>query len=142
MPRRVDIPSRLHNTDTLAGDNQGARLQLLPESISKALVPVDGRAFVEYQIELFRSHGIRDPIIVGRAGHLIEENLGDELPGTAGVVKNVGPLLADAVLLNGNEDRPESQASSCRGTTPRLLYLPPGQELKVRGPNHCEQLRI
>ncbi len=93
----------------------GTRLRPLTETIPKALVPIAGRPFIEYQIELFRYHRVRDLIIcVGYLGHLIEEHLGDGrrfdvsirygyerdgLLGTAGAVKNVEPLLADAFFV-------------------------------------------
>ncbi len=98
----------------LAG-GQGTRLRPLTETIPKALIPVAGRPFIEYQIELFRRRGVRDLIIcTGHLGHLIEEHLGDGrrfdvsvrygyehdgLLGTAGAVKNVEPLLEDAFFV-------------------------------------------
>jgi N-acetyl-alpha-D-muramate 1-phosphate uridylyltransferase len=93
----------------------GTRLRPISETIPKALVPVAGRPFIEYQIELFHSHGVRDLIVcIGHLGHLIEEYLGDgrrfdvsirygyerdRLLGTAGAIKNVEPLLEDAFLV-------------------------------------------
>lgn len=93
----------------------GTRLRPLTETLPKALVPVAGRPFIEYQIEQFRRHGVTDLIIcVGHLGHLIEEHLGDGrrfdvsirygyerdgLLGTAGAVKNVEPLLTDAFFV-------------------------------------------
>jgi NDP-sugar pyrophosphorylase family protein len=93
----------------------GTRLRPLTETIPKALIPVAGRPFIEYQIEQFRRHGVTDLIIcVGHLGHLIEEHLGDGrhfdvfirygyerdgLLGTAGAVKNVESLLDDAFFV-------------------------------------------
>ncbi len=93
----------------------GTRLRPISETIPKALVPVAGRPFIEYQIELFHSCGVRDLIIcTGHLGHLIEEHLGDghrfdvsiqygyerdQLLGTAGAIKNVEPLLEDAFFV-------------------------------------------
>lgn len=93
----------------------GTRLRPLTETIPKALVPIAGRPFIEYQIELLRRGGVTDLIIcVGHLGHLIEEHLGDGrrfgvsirygyerdgLLGTAGAIKNVEALLADAFLV-------------------------------------------
>lgn len=87
----------------------GTRLRPLTDTIPKALVPIAGRPFIEYQIDLFRSRGVDDLIVcVGHLGHLIEEHLGDGrgfgisirygyeregLLGTAGAVKNVDNLL-------------------------------------------------
>lgn len=97
----------------------GTRLLPLTESIPKALIPVAGRPFIEYQIEQFRRHGVTSLIIcIGHLGHLIEEHLGDgrrfdvsirygyerdELLGTAGAVKNVEPLLADAFFVQNGD---------------------------------------
>lgn len=93
----------------------GTRLRPLTDTVPKALIPVAGRPFIEYQIEQFRRHGVTDLIIcVGHLGYLIEEHLGDGrrfdtsirygyeregLLGTAGAVKNVEPLLEDAFFV-------------------------------------------
>src|SRR2546425_2947584 len=93
----------------------GTRLGPLTEAIPKALVPIAGRPFIEYQIDLFRHSGVTDLIVcVGHLGHLIEEHLGDGrrfgvsirygyerdgLLGTAGAIKNVEAILADAFLV-------------------------------------------
>jgi NDP-sugar pyrophosphorylase family protein len=93
----------------------GTRLRPISETIPKALVPVAGRPFIEYQIELFHARGVRDLIVcTGHLGHLIEEHLGDgrrfdvsirygferdRLLGTAGAVKNIEPLLEDAFFV-------------------------------------------
>ncbi len=93
----------------------GTRLRPISETIPKALVPVAGRPFIEYQIGLFHRRGVRDLIIcLGHLGHLIEEHLGDGrrfdvsirygyerdgLLGTAGAIKNVEPLLEDAFFV-------------------------------------------
>jgi len=101
-------------TVILAG-GLGSRLRPLTETTPKALIPVAGRPFIEYQIEQFRRYGVTDLIIcVGHLGHMIEEHLGDgrrfdlsirygyegdSLLGTAGAVKNVEPLLEDAFFV-------------------------------------------
>jgi NDP-sugar pyrophosphorylase family protein len=105
----------------LAG-GQGTRLRPLTETIPKALIPVAGRPFIDYQIELFHGRGVRDLIIcTGHLGHLIEEHLGDGrrfdvsirygyerdgLLGTAGAVKNVEPLLEDAFFVQYGDSYP------------------------------------
>jgi NDP-sugar pyrophosphorylase family protein len=92
----------------------GTRLRSLTEKIPKALVPVAGRPFIEYQIDVFRRYGVTDLIVcVGYLGHMIEEYLGDgrrygvsvrygyegeNLLGTAGAVKNVERFL-DSVFF-------------------------------------------
>lgn len=93
----------------------GTRLRPLTIEIPKALVPIGGRPFIEYQIDLFRSQGITDLLLcVGYLGHLIEERLGngqkfgvsirysyerDGLVGTAGAIKNAEKSLAEAFLV-------------------------------------------
>lgn len=97
----------------------GTRLRPLTETIPKALVPICGRPFIDYQIELFRAHGVHDLIIcVGHLGHLIEDHLGDGrrfgltirygyeregLLGTAGAVKNVEDFLEDAFFVQNGD---------------------------------------
>lgn len=93
----------------------GTRLRPLTETLPKALVPVAGRPFIEYQIDLFRRWGVDDLIIcAGHLGHLIQEHLGDgrrfgiairygreqeRLLGTAGAIKNVERLLDDKFFV-------------------------------------------
>jgi MurNAc alpha-1-phosphate uridylyltransferase len=93
----------------------GTRLRPLTERIPKALVPVAGRPFIEYQIDLFRRHGVTDLIVcVGHLGRFIEEHLGDgrrfgvsirygreegKLLGTAGAIKNVEEMLKEAFFV-------------------------------------------
>jgi NDP-sugar pyrophosphorylase family protein len=98
----------------LAG-GMGTRLRPLTETLPKALVPVAGRPFIEYQIEQFRRHGVTNLVIcLGHLGQMIEEHLGNGsrfnvsirygyerngLLGTAGAIKNVEPLLEDAFFV-------------------------------------------
>lgn len=93
----------------------GTRLRPLTQQIPKALVPVCGRPFIEYQLERFHSQGIRDIVLcVGHLGHLIEAHLGDgqrfgvrirysregeRLLGTGGAIKRAEPWLADPFFV-------------------------------------------
>jgi len=91
------------------------RLRPLTQQIPKALIPVCGRPFIEYQLERFRSQGIRDIVLcVGHLGHLIEAHLGDgqrfgvrirysrdgdRLLGTGGAIKRAEPWLEDPFFV-------------------------------------------
>lgn len=93
----------------------GKRLRPLTDTVPKALVPVSGRPFIEYQIDMFRAFGVTDLVLcVGYLGHRIEEHLGDgrkfdvsirygyergALLGTAGALKNVEPLLESVFFV-------------------------------------------
>jgi NDP-sugar pyrophosphorylase family protein len=93
----------------------GSRLGELTRDIPKPLIPVDGRPFAEYQLELLRRSGAsRVVFCVGYLGELFEEVLGDggrfdlelrysfdgEQPaGTAGAVRRALPLLGDYFLV-------------------------------------------
>ena len=88
----------------------GTRLRPITERMPKCMVPVDGKPFLEYQLELFSRHGVRDIVLcVGHLGEAVLEHFGDGsrfgvqiayswerqgLLGTAGALKNAEPLLA------------------------------------------------
>ncbi|MBI1884941.1 MAG: NTP transferase domain-containing protein [Chloroflexi bacterium] len=92
----------------LAG-GRGTRLRPLTERLPKCLVPIAGRPFLEYQIDLLRACGIRDIVLcVGHLGGQVVDRLGngarfgvrldyswdgDRLLGTAGALKNAAALL-------------------------------------------------
>lgn len=97
----------------------GTRMRPLTESLPKAMIPVEGRPFLEYQIGLLRRGGIRHVVLcVGYRGECIEAYLGDgsrfgvdlsysddgdDLLGTAGAIKKAEPLLEDAFfVVNGD----------------------------------------
>jgi N-acetyl-alpha-D-muramate 1-phosphate uridylyltransferase len=97
----------------------GTRLRPITESIPKALVPVCGRPFLEYQLGFLKRNGVDEVILcVGYLGDLVEEHFGDgrrfgltirygferdRLLGTAGAVKNVEGLLARTFfVVNGD----------------------------------------
>src|SRR3990172_10336916 len=93
----------------------GTRLRPITETIPKAMAPVRGRPFLEYKIEVLEGKGIDNVIIcLAYLGHMIEDHFGDGrrfdvtirygyeqdgLLGTAGAVKNVEALLADAFFV-------------------------------------------
>ncbi len=93
----------------------GTRLGALTAAQPKALVPVHGRPFIDYQLELLRSGGVREAILcIGHLGDQIRAHCGDgrrydlslqysdeggHLLGTAGAVRNAEPLLAGRFLL-------------------------------------------
>ncbi|MEE8369835.1 MAG: sugar phosphate nucleotidyltransferase, partial [Dehalococcoidia bacterium] len=88
----------------------GSRLRPLTQQVPKCLVPVNGRPFLEYQLELLSRRGVRDIVLcVGHLGEAVLERIGsghhlgvnvvyswerDGLLGTAGALKNAAPLLA------------------------------------------------
>jgi NDP-sugar pyrophosphorylase family protein len=54
------------------------RLRPITETIPKALIEVAGRPFAEHQMELLRSHGLREVVwLVGYRGEQIQALLGD-----------------------------------------------------------------
>jgi len=87
----------------------GTRLRPLTERLPKCLAPVNGRPFLEYQMELLSRRGVRDIVLcVGYLGQAVSEHFGhghrfgvnivyswerDGLLGTAGALKQAEPLL-------------------------------------------------
>jgi NDP-sugar pyrophosphorylase family protein len=56
----------------------GTRMRPLTESIPKALVPVLGRPFVDWQLELLAGQGVERAVIcVGYRGDMLREHVGD-----------------------------------------------------------------
>jgi NDP-sugar pyrophosphorylase family protein len=101
----------------LAG-GEGRRLKSLAGDLPKCLVQVQGRPFIEHQIELLNSQGIEEFVLcVGLGAQIVTETLGDgsalgvsvsysmeESPlGTAGAVKNASSFVDEAFLcVNGD----------------------------------------
>lgn len=92
------------------------RMRPLTDSIPKSMLPIlDEKPFLEYQLELLKSHGIKDIILcVGYLGKMIEEYFGNgkqfrmnilysyekkQLLGTGGALKNAEHLLNDCFFL-------------------------------------------
>lgn len=96
----------------------GTRLRPVTERVPKPMVPILGRPYLEYQIELLREQQITDIVLlVGYLAEQIEDYFGDgarhgvsirysrePMPlGTGGALKRALPLLSDAFLvLNGD----------------------------------------
>ena len=96
----------------------GTRLRPFTETIPKAMVPVGGRPFLEYQILFLRDQGIEEILLlVGYRAKQIEDFFGDgskyavrisysreEVPrGTGGALRLAQPKLRDNfLLLNGD----------------------------------------
>jgi NDP-sugar pyrophosphorylase family protein len=96
------------------------RLRPLTSSLPKAMIPIRGKPFVEYQIGLLKHYNIKDIVLcVGHLREKIRDYLGDgeelgvkikyseeeenRLLGTAGALRNAEPLLEDQfLLLNGD----------------------------------------
>ena len=93
----------------------GTRLRPLTEKVPKAMVPVDGRPFLEYEIQLLKSNSVNDIVLcVGYLGDQIEGHFGDskrfgvkiryshdgkELLGPIGGLKAAEPLLDDQFFV-------------------------------------------
>jgi NDP-sugar pyrophosphorylase family protein len=101
----------------LAG-GEGHRLRSVLGDLPKCLARVQGRPFIEYQIELLKSQGIREFVLcVGLGANLVQRALGggerlgvsieyspEEKPlGTAGAIKNASPHI-DGRFFCGNGD--------------------------------------
>ena len=87
----------------------GTRLRPLTNRLPKCQVPVEGRPFLEHQLELLSRRGVRDIVLcVGYLGEVVLGHFGDGhrfgvnivyawerdgLLGTAGALKNATPLL-------------------------------------------------
>lgn len=94
----------------LAG-GKATRLGSISQTVAKALVPVAGRPFIDYQLERLASHGIREVILcVGHFAEQIRNHVGngsrfglrvrysEDGPtprGTGGAVRNALPLIGD-----------------------------------------------
>lgn len=97
----------------------GTRLRPITDTLPKVMVPVCGRPFMEYQLEVLARRGIEDVVIcLGHLGHMIEDHFGDGrdfgisirysadgdgLLGTAGAIRNAEGLLASRFfVVNGD----------------------------------------
>jgi NDP-sugar pyrophosphorylase family protein len=93
----------------------GTRLRPVTKATPKAMVLVDGRPFLEYEVALLKSEGIRDFVMcVGYLGDAIVGHFGDgssfgvsiaysrdgpRLLGPAGALRRAEPLLGDAFFV-------------------------------------------
>ncbi|MBC8495693.1 nucleotidyltransferase family protein [archaeon] len=111
----VDKPTKAF---ILAG-GKGKRLRFLSKDTPKPLMKIKGKPIIQYNIELFKKHGIRDIIIsVGYKADLIKKELGDgrkfgvnltyveekNALGTAGPLKLARPFLKETfIMCNADE---------------------------------------
>lgn len=93
----------------------GTRLKPLTEEIPKSMIQIQGKPFLEHQLNLLRQGGISDILLcVGYLGEKIKDYFGDgkgfgvkikyseeteKLLGTAGALKNAVDLLDDTFFL-------------------------------------------
>lgn len=100
----------------------GTRLGPLTQGLPKALLPIQGKPFIHYQLRWLSRHGIQDVVLcVGHLAQPIEDCVGDgsrynlriqyshdkELLGTAGAVKNAESLVRENFfVLNGDSYLP------------------------------------
>lgn len=98
------------------------RLHPLTERLPKCMVAAGGKPFLEHQLRLLVSRGVRDIVIcVGYLGHKVLEYFGDGhhlgahltyawerngLLGTAGAVRNAEGLLAPEFFVAGGDSYP------------------------------------
>ena len=93
----------------------GTRLRPLTETVPKALIPVRGKPFVDYQLDLLKKSGIDDFVFcVGHLGEKVQRHLGDgsasgcnirysfdgpRLLGPAGALKRAEQLLKNRFFV-------------------------------------------
>jgi NDP-sugar pyrophosphorylase family protein len=90
------------------------RMRPMTETVPKALLPVAGRPFVGWQLDLLRRKGIKRVVMcIGYRGEQIRQYVsakdfglevffscdGNELIGTGGAIKKAIPLLGDAFFV-------------------------------------------
>ncbi len=96
----------------------GTRLRPLTEKVPKPMVEINGKPFLEFNIENLKNQGITDIVLcVAYLGHVVEEYFGNgkrfgvnitysyENPplGTAGAIKNAEHLIDDDfIVMNGD----------------------------------------
>ncbi len=96
----------------------GTRLRPLTEKVPKPMVEINGKPFLEFNIENLKKQGITDIVLcVAYLGHIVEEYFGNgerfgvnitysyENPplGTAGAIKNAEHLIDDDfIAMNGD----------------------------------------
>ncbi len=97
---------------------KGTRLRPLTYEIPKSMIPIHGRPFLEHLLELVKSFGINEVLLlIGYLGEHIEKHFGDgskfglkveysheqTLLGTGGALKNARcKLTEEFLLLNGD----------------------------------------
>jgi N-acetyl-alpha-D-muramate 1-phosphate uridylyltransferase len=102
----ADVPVAI-----LAG-GLATRLRPVTETVPKALVDVNGRPFIDHQLELLRRHGMKRVVLsLGYLGEQVQAHVGDgrvwglevkyafdgpRLLGTGGALLRAAPLLGEA----------------------------------------------
>ena len=93
----------------------GTRLRPLTEKVPKPMVQVNGKPFLEYEIELLKKNGVGNFVLcVGYMARVVEDHFGDgtgfgarisysiegeKLLGPAGALKKAEPLLEDNFIV-------------------------------------------
>ncbi len=93
----------------------GTRMHPFTEKMPKCLIPIHGRPFVDYQLDLLKTGGVENVVLcLGFLGEMVEAHLGDgasrgirivyswdspESSGTAGALKNAEALLETTFFL-------------------------------------------
>lgn len=91
------------------------RLRPISNSIPKSMIEIEGRPFIEYQLDILKKQGVTDVVLcLGYLGDQIERHIGDgskfginikysydgkQLIGTAGALKNSEHLLDDQFFV-------------------------------------------
>jgi NDP-sugar pyrophosphorylase family protein len=103
-------------TVIMAG-GKGTRIASMVDDIPKAMIQINGKPILEYQIECLKRNGLTDIVIViGHLGHYIKDYFHDgsrfgccisyfsevEPLGTAGALYKLDVLSDDFILLNGD----------------------------------------
>jgi len=102
-------------TAVILAGGLATRLRPLTESLPKALIEVNGRPFLQHQLELLKRNGISHvALLVGFLGEKIQEQFGDGsamgmridysfdgpvLLGTAGAIRQAVPLLPERFFV-------------------------------------------
>jgi N-acetyl-alpha-D-muramate 1-phosphate uridylyltransferase len=114
----------------------GTRMRPFTETAPKCLLPVRGRPFIDYQLELLKAGGVREIVLcLGYLGEMVESYLGDggsrgmkivyswdsaDSGGTAGALKHAEPLLDKTFFLTWGDsyvrvDHAAMFAAHCAG---------------------------
>ena len=119
----------------------GTRMRPFTEKTPKCLLPVQGRHFIDYQLDLLKAGGVSEVVLcVGHLGEMVQSHLGDgsshgmhlayswDFPdsgGTAGALKNAEPLLDTTFFLTWGDSyvRVDHAAmfAAHRASTPEII---------------------
>jgi NDP-sugar pyrophosphorylase family protein len=111
MSKSSSTPSLATVPVALLAGGLATRLGPISEKTPKALVDINGRAFIDHQLSLLRRHGFRKIVLcLGHLGQQIEQRLGDgaffgleisyshdgpNLIGTGGAIRRALPMLGE-----------------------------------------------